>query len=83
MYLARLTDDGELSVYELAGESVVEFDPGKLWFKTGPRAREQWRFGKPGSSNPLLRECGWAAIRTTARSAVAAVHALREHREAA
>jgi hypothetical protein len=80
MYLARLTDDGDLTVYEIDGWEIEDFHKAKVCIKTQRRTAREWRFGpKEGDYWPR----GWAAIRLTARGAIAAVHALREFREAA
>ena len=83
MYLARLTDDGELGVWEIDPIVILDMNHTKTKIIRGERGHVTWRFGKPSHSNPYMRETGWAAIRSTARSAIAAVHAARECREVA
>ena len=78
MYLARLTDQGELRVCEIdpLELDVDRLDKDKVYLRTRKRAPKEWRF--TGYSGP-----GWAAIRDARDTAIAVVHALREHREAA
>jgi hypothetical protein len=40
----------------------------------------EWRYGRPSG---LLNDCGWCATRRWRDDAIAAVHAVREHREVA
>lgn len=67
MYLARITDEGDLKVYP-----VMEWSEARTW-----------RFGKPSAWASAMRDCGWASIQRGSKAAIAAVHAVMEQREAA
>jgi hypothetical protein len=82
MYLARLTDEGDLTTYEVDDSALAYGDsPGHSWaVKREPRT---WRYGARNDDNPMLCCGGWASIRHTAAIAIMFVQAAAEQREAA
>jgi hypothetical protein len=81
MYLARLTDGGGLSVWEIAG--VIAAERGHHGYVPGVETPRTWRFGKRRDAGPMLCGAGWASIKHTEAIAIMSVHAASEQMEAA
>jgi hypothetical protein len=81
MYLARLSDEGELSVWQIEGLTAESNNHGGFRFeKARPKV---WRYGERPDGLAVLCGGGWAAIKHTEAIAIMSVHAAAEQLEAA